>query len=72
MNSEIIRENVIALFEEQLGKFKARELTNEEEWRFTEFFLRKKFMESEGEVELKYWALGWYIYEIMKIEETIK
>jgi len=71
-SAEIIRNNVISLFEEQLNKFKARELTADDEWKFTEFFLRKKFLESEGELDLKYWALGWYLYEIMKIEDSIK
>lgn len=64
MNEEI-RKDLLNFFETKLEHFKKREMSKEDEWDLFNLFLREKYKESESEDDIKYFALGWYIYNFL-------
>lgn len=61
---EIVKQ--IKFLENHLDKLKNDQLTEDEQKRLSEFVIQESYLNSEkGEdkEQLKYFALGWYIYE---------
>jgi len=69
MNEEI-RKDIVNVFERKLEQFKSRQMSEDEEWDFFRFFLREKYKESEKDIDIKYFSLGWYIYNYILPKET--
>jgi hypothetical protein len=61
MNEE--RQKIFTFLDEHLLKFKDKELTKEQDKEITEFYMACRFKEGGANTELKYFAIGWYIYE---------
>lgn len=62
---EIVKQ--IKFLENHLEKLKNDQLTEEEHKRLSEFFIQESYMNNikkdDEKDQLKYFALGWYIYE---------
>lgn len=66
---DIVREHMIDFFETVVDKLKDKTLTVEEEKRLSEFYTscmcNKQYEIAMQDDQLKYFTLGWYVYEIL-------
>lgn len=67
---DIERDRISKDLIEFIGKFRNKELTQEDDRKIVEFFISKEYKEKNGldisEDSLKYLSMGWYIYEFCK------
>ncbi len=66
---DVVREHMIDFFETVAQKLKDKTLTAEEEKRLSEFYTNcmcnQQYHSSSDEDQIKYFTLGWYVYEIL-------
>lgn len=66
---DIVREHMIDFFGTVAEKLKEKSLSAEEEKRLSEFYTNcmcnKQYEMSSTADQLKYFTLGWYVYEIL-------
>jgi hypothetical protein len=67
--NEINREYMIDFFETIVQKLKNKTLMPEDEKRLGEFYMQcmcnRQYETSSNDEQLKYFTLGWYVYEIL-------
>lgn len=60
------REDISLFLEGLINQYKSRQLTEEQEMRITEFYIKECYLKESkdsNEDSFKYLTMGWYIYE---------
>jgi len=61
----ITTNDLILYFEEIISNLKDENLSEDLKFQLTLIYIRDKYNKKEKEDEMKYFALGWYIYEFL-------